>query len=235
MLVNSLGKSEISKRSYTLSDVESLMDNLSAQLPQHLLFLKSVEKIGLYKCQQGQTTATLIRQAHAKITNREDINDQSLMRYFSKKSIKIPDSRINTQTSTLVAVTGNNDSGKLVRGTPMESDSVITMNNVAASKDAFYDMLVSTREENMPTSSYVITIKDMIDDFTGKSVEFLVVTGIRGGSAKEIACDPSRRHLKLVPVSLCNVYASCSYLTYYYLTYYYLIVWSCRSMPKRVI
>jgi hypothetical protein len=97
----------------------------------------------------------------------------------------------------------------------------------ALSKDNFYAHLSSTPDNRLPTRVFHLTVKTTstvsckvtstiphpaIDDETKgdtfsdshgcSSVEYLVVMGLRGGNAKELACNPKMRHLKLVPVSL---------------------------------
>lgn len=157
-------KSEISKRSYSLSDVDGLLSNLSAQLANHLLFLRSVSTIELYRCAAGERTPTLIKRAHSIISNKEVTKDQTLMRYFDRKS---------TSTET---------------------------KNEIFSRDNFYDALLAIKDEDLPTTMCTVRI-DVRDESNTllEDVEYLVVSGLRGGSAKLSACDPGRRHLKLVP------------------------------------
>ena len=70
------------------------------------------------------------------------------------------------------------------------------------SKDNFYDVLSVTKDENLPTAIYTVNI-NVVDEHDRpiEEVQYFVVSGLRGGSAKHSACDPDRRHLKLVPVT----------------------------------
>ncbi len=198
------GKSEICKRSYHIEDVEILFNNLSAQLSNHLLFLRSVTSIELYRCTAGDRTPILIRKAAASLMNRETINDQSLMKFFDKKNDRAkPSAAIPIVSALPVGATRQQQATKTVLAS---SGSALQSQNVAASKDAFYDILASTKDENMPTSCVGIVIDVFEKEILTERVEYIVCSGIRGGSAKAIACDPSRRHLKLVPVSLCMLF-----------------------------
>jgi hypothetical protein len=92
-------------------------------------------------------------------------------------------------------------------------------------KDGFYTQLASTPDNELPTRvyhlhvetvAYVLPHLDSDSELQSElqlrnggeggseesrcSVEYLVVTGLRGGGAKQLACNPKMRHLKLVPV-----------------------------------
>jgi hypothetical protein len=171
-------KSEISQRSYSLPDVDGLLGNLSAQLANHLLFLRSVSSIELYRCKAGEAEPVLLRRACSRVSRRETTQDQTLMGYFDKKP------RSATGTGT-----GNGGSGS------MPTDF---------SRDNFYDVLAATKDENLPTTTCSVAID--VRDGAGRlleGIEYCVASGLRGGAAKLSACDPERRHLKLVPVSHC--------------------------------
>lgn len=188
-------KSEISKRSYSVTDVNVLLEQLSAELPQYLIFLRSVCTIEIYRLEENSTEPVLLQRAQSTISNASQYNDQSLLQYFEKVS---PQSR--------------------QENTPAPQ---------ALSKDNFYAHLSSTPDNRLPTRVFHLTVKTTstvsckvtstiphpaIDDETKgdtfsdshgcSSVEYLVVMGLRGGNAKELACNPKMRHLKLVPVSL---------------------------------
>jgi hypothetical protein len=150
--------------------VDILLQNLSAQIAQHLLFLRCVSCIEIYRCRVGEKVPILLKRASAKIESRNYVNDQFLMKFFDKKSDPIaPDINANSLVLT--------------------------------SKNQFYDKFASTRDDQLPTSSCFVTIAVEENGVLLNRSKFFIVSGIRGGSAKEIACDPSRRHLKLVPVS----------------------------------
>ena len=154
--------------------MEHLFDNLSAQLSNHLLFLRSVTAIELYRCPTGERVPVLIRRAVATVSNRNTLNDQTLMRYFDKKHF--------------VA----------------EKDS---SNTAGYDRDKFYDTLAYTKDEKLPTTLCTVTISVIdADNKSLEKVEYFVISGLRGGTAKASACDPQRRHLKLVPVCSCSLF-----------------------------
>ena len=162
------GKSEICKRGYSLDDVDNLLNNLCGQLSNHLLFLRSVSTIELYKCVDGERTPVLIRRAHREISNKKILKDHLLMNFFDRRQIAGTD-----------------------------------VSNITLSRDRFYDLLASTRDEELPTfthNAHIEVFGEQVGNLL-ESVEYFVVSGLRGGSAKLSACDYKRRHLKLVPVS----------------------------------
>lgn len=145
-----------------MADVEALLENLSAQLSHHLLFLRSVSRIELYRCAVGQKEPQLIKSASATVGRIETINSQTLLSHFDKQR----------------------PAGEKV-----------------FSRDDFYASLKATRDADLPTSTFTVRIKVHDGNATVlEDVEYFVVSGLRGGTAKQSACDPANRHLKLVPV-----------------------------------
>jgi hypothetical protein len=173
-------RSEISKRSYSIQDVNHLLDNLTAHLANHLIFLRSVTTIEIYRCREGGNPS-LIQRATSRVSSMSAYNDQTLLRHFDKKfSVGLQTSDQNNGSST--------------------------------SRDSFYTQLASTPDLKLPSCTYKVQIQtEVVDRIESpdnslpinqetKSIEYLVVTGIRGGKAKAMACDSKTRHLKLVPV-----------------------------------
>lgn len=200
-------KSEISKRSYSVDDVNILLEQLSAELPQYLIFLRSVCSIEIYRMAENATEPELLQRAEATMSNVTSHNDESLLQYFEKNQpVKIPP----------LAAT---------KGAQKASKAASTPSPQVLSKDGFYGHLSSTPDHKLPTRVYHLTVrtlafdvkfsaatstsfpkskeKEIIDGKPMRSslVEYLVVMGLRGGHAKELACNPKMRHLKLVPVS----------------------------------
>jgi sacsin len=188
-------RSEISKRSYSIEDVNHLLENLTAQLANHLIFLRSVTTIEIYRCHEGGGGGggipTLIQRATSRVSSLSAYNDQTLLRHFDKKfSIGLETSH---QTSS--STNKNNTIGT----------------STATTRDSFYTQLASTPDHKLPSCSYHVQIQTESSSSNDsnslpinpeiKSIEYLVVTGIRGGKAKAMACDSRTRHLKLVPVS----------------------------------
>lgn len=167
-------KSEIGKRPYSIQDANDLLQNLNAHLAHHLIFLRSVATIEIYRCRDGEPPV-LLQRANSQISNMSAYNDQTLLHYFDKKF------SLGLQPSDKP------------RASP--------------SRDSFYTSLASTPDHKLPSCTYTVQIITEFADSATQSVsqnissiEYLVVTGIRGGKAKLMACDSKTRHLKLVPV-----------------------------------
>lgn len=89
----------------------------------------------------------------------------------------------------------------LMRFFDKKNTDISTSGDLAiTSKNQFYDKFASTRDDLLPTSSCFLTVAVEEAGMLLNRSKFYIVSGIRGGSAKDIACDPTRRHLKLVPV-----------------------------------
>ena len=187
-------QSEISKRSYSTSDVKATLLQLSQQLPSLLLFLRNVKHISIYQYQGGEGAGRdtspipkLLSSAVAKVRDRELANDQSLLAYLYRSSRSDGSS---------------NDSGK--------SNSKVTNGKTSAevsgSKDSFYAQLAVTPDNKLPLWCHRLRVESVSPDLADQSVsvkvqvEYLVVSGLQGGLAKKMACEETLRHLKLVPL-----------------------------------
>ena len=104
-------RSEISKKSYTVFDIQKTLNDLVSQLSNHLIFLRSVKCIEIYSSKIGEKPY-LLHRAISTITEKEGQNDQSLLQYFEKKSntprdafyeklLATPDKRLPTQSYKL--------------------------------------------------------------------------------------------------------------------------------------
>lgn len=78
-------KSEISKRSYSINDVEANLKQLVIQLSNMLIFLRNVRCIEIYRSNSSlNKEPILLHRSKSSITKVENINDQSLLTYFDK-------------------------------------------------------------------------------------------------------------------------------------------------------
>jgi hypothetical protein len=167
-------KSEISKRFYTSGDIKELLENLAKQLSQHMLFLRHITIIEIYECDVGSRVPRLTHRAQAKSDILMKTGDDSIFQFFNRK-----------------------ESARFTR-------------------DMFYSKLLSIADANLPQ-----TCSDMHIDVTTYPIlssidtasadvlmapvkveefSYLVVSGLRGGEAKRMACDEKVRHLKLIPL-----------------------------------
>lgn len=169
-------KSEICKRSYSVHDVKNHLNQLAKQLSHHMIFLRNVTEIELYECPDGSRSPLLLHRAQSMVENIDRIGDQSIFSYFQKKE-----------------------------GTK------------SISRDDFYLKLLAVSEKNLPQITSTIhvditsypTAEDRVASVTAgsmaidekkQSMSYLLVTGIKGGEARKMACDEKVRHLKLIPL-----------------------------------
>ena len=86
--------SEISHRSYSVDDVNSILKNLQDQLAQHLLFLRSVRCIEIYRFSQDMKAAgsspVLIQKAVSDPYDYDFVNDQKMLHFLERKGGKSP-------------------------------------------------------------------------------------------------------------------------------------------------
>ena len=148
-------KSEISKKSYTVSDIQKNLSDLVDQLANHLIFLRSVKCIDIYTCKKGQSPI-LLHHATSTVFSREGRYDQSLLQYFDK-------------SNTLP-------------------------------RDLFYQKLLSTPDDMLPTQSFVLKVivdtyqvpnmklskidvgeSVLINDSTDRCGEILALEGLKDG------------------------------------------------------
>ena len=222
-------RSEISKKSYTIPEIQKNLDDLLPQLPNHLLFLRSVKTIEIYSSKNGQK-ACLLHRATSSLTEREGQNDQFLLQYFDKKSnfprdafyeklLATPEKRLPTQSYKLkvcVDSYGFPVADKLkVLGEKKERSDVsgIAESDVCdAAKDLSIVKSDGSIVEEVPSfigqrdgdsdeqrSKERGTAQPTIVEFQ-EIVEYLVVSGLMGGEARRLSCEETSRHLKLVPL-----------------------------------
>jgi sacsin len=169
-------KSEISKTSYSIQDVNNLLEHLTAHLANYLIFLRSVSAIEIYRCREGEAPS-LIQRATSHISGMSAYNDQRLLHCFDKKfalGLQIDQNKVaNSSTSR---------------------DAFYT--DLAATPD--HKLPSCTYIVKIQTE--VVDAISLTPNQNSHSVEYLICTGIRGGKAKAMACDSRTRHLKLVPM-----------------------------------
>ena len=174
-------RSEISKRSYSVSDAELNLNQFIQQIDHHLLFLRNIKSIEIYDLDSGEVDPILIHRAVSNIKDMELTGDTSMLKYFEKQ--------------------------------PMQQGSL------NPSRDEFYQKLIGIPLTKLPKVSYYINIEvcsfsklqinsPVVDCNDAnfpiiKSREeslYMVVHGLCGGKARDLACDSSMRHLKLIPL-----------------------------------
>lgn len=158
--------SEISKRAYSISDVNTIVGHLQSNLAQHLLFLRSVKAIEIFRCPLGSSEPILLHRAASVKSDVRSVNDPSLLQFLEKKS-------------------------------PSGSTAL-------TSRESFYATLSKIPESQLPSSSYRIIINTssttLDDGMEEDQKSYYVVTGLKGGEARQLACDSSTRNLKLIPM-----------------------------------
>ncbi len=173
-------RSEISKRSYSIADAELNLSQFIQQIDHHLIFLRNVKCIEIYDLESGVVDPVLVHRAVSTISDMQVSGEVSLLKYFEKQ--------------------------------PTQKGSA------NPSRDDFYLKLMSTPLLKLPKVSYYINIEVCSFSKLGSSTPvdanvvnssevqarddslFIVVHGLCGGKARDLACDVSMRHLKLVPL-----------------------------------
>lgn len=169
--------SGISKRSYTLIDLNAVVDQMITQLTYISLFLRSVQRIEIYRCYEGSTTETLLYTSSAKVVAKQFFHDQSLLDYFDKQKTTLSVQQQQLQFSRDSFYT------KLM-ATP---DSQLP-------KEAVVKTITSEKYHREKVKHRAVA-------------EYVSIHGLVGGNAKRLACSEAARHLKLVPfggVSCCT-------------------------------
>jgi hypothetical protein len=214
-------RSEISKRSYTTQDIQNNLNQLVSQLSHHLLFLRSVKTIEIYRCGENENPF-LLHKASSSITDIESHNDQSLLKFFDKKAVAppprdvfynrllaTPDHKLPTTSQKVKMVVNSfNPPPPSSSGIPPTPTSSLQINSSAS-------VQVSTSESTAPppppqmisTSQSEKSVQD-IDSNTPvhnlpimsqqDSIEYIVVNGLMGGVAKKMACDEKVSHYAFI-------------------------------------
>ena len=220
-------RSEISKRSYTVSEIGENLKTFSALLADHLIFLRSVKTIEIYSCQPGQTPY-LRHRACSSVSGKEGQNDQSLLQYFDKKSnsprdvfyeklLSMPERKlptlsynvqviVDTYTVTMAGVEGSkktlgNGQGEGVMDSRNGVEGGVKDEKNRTDDD---DNHIEVERENkgdheVEYGAAPFALLSSASTSTKESVVFLVVCGLMGGEARRVACEETSRHLKLIP------------------------------------
>jgi len=89
-------------------------------------------------------------------------------------------------------------------GLEATNGGLTTTTTTLRSRDEFYRLLSTTADPLLPSKAghVEVMVRDVAGDGTVAEEywRYLVVTGLRGGRAKKMACHQNTRHLKLVPV-----------------------------------
>ena len=205
-------RSEISKRSYTLQDMDQNIQSLAQKIENQLLFLRNITKVEIYTTKEGPTGQRNVELLYSANAQREIVassGDSSMFRYFQKSS------GISSSLGTSAGVSASGSS--------------------SLSRDDFYEKLLETPDNRLPTQ--ITEMKVLVSDYTSgistpsdrsitqersasdellenaaaesdtalgnpREVEYsyTICTGLRSGEVKRMACSSASRHLKLVPL-----------------------------------
>ena len=149
-------KSEISKRSYTISDVETNLNQLVGQLSNMLIFLRNVRCIEIYRNTSSSSSSSsrsnsndyplLLHRSVASSTIIETLHDQSLLQYFEKRII-ITNNNNNSYNNS---DNTNNLNYASMDSTTAASSSSRSSSSIHTSRDGFYKRLLSIPDESLP-------------------------------------------------------------------------------------
>ena len=206
-------KSEISSRHYGITEVEANLDQLIGQLSHYLLFLRSVKTIEVYRLEEGKRVPELLHRASATTSGIETRNDQRLLKYFDRKKNGVAPSRdafyrelkstpdnqlpITTSKVTVMVESIHRDGDKAGSGKDQTSKSRVGM--LHSQEEAETEQKAS-RVDQLSGATAQGSDEKKSGDGTLTEAEFLIVSGLRGGQAKEMACNPDTRKFKLIPL-----------------------------------
>lgn len=171
--------SEICKRSYKLTDLEGMVEQMIENFSRILLFLRSVKRIEIYRCHEGNRVEQLIHAVSSSTLTKKTINDQALLEFFEKQSSNAAGLSRESFYRKLMS-TNDNTLPKVV------STKQITLEFCTNKLACIYDVSSIKIAAHCESSKVVI--------------EYEIVQGLGGGDAKRLACSESARHLKLVPL-----------------------------------
>jgi hypothetical protein len=153
-------KSEISKRSYTISDVETNLNQLVGQLSNMLIFLRNVRCIEIYRNTSSSSSSRsssndyplLLHRSVASSTIIETLHDQSLLQYFEKRIITTNN---NNSSSSIINSYNNSDNTNNLNYASMDSTTAASSSrssssSIHTSRDGFYKRLLSIPDESLP-------------------------------------------------------------------------------------
>jgi sacsin len=218
-------RSEISKRSYTVSEIGENLKSFSTLLADHLIFLRSVKTIEIYSCLPGQIPY-LRHRACSSVSGKEGQNDQSLLQYFDKKNnsprdvfyeklLSMPERKLPTLSYTMQVTvdsytvplstvkgsmkTVGNGQGEGVEGINSEETIAEELKNATDQVGDHHTVVVIKKKRDDELEDSAIPSSALSPICTKEAVSFLVVCGLMGGEARRVACEESSRHLKLIP------------------------------------
>lgn len=174
--------SGISRRSYKLEDLTAVVNQMIDQLSYMLLFLRSVKRIEIYRCYEGQRHETLLYTAQAAESDGDNAaaatemaGDMSLLEYFEKRNNPLQFSRDSFYAKLLATV-----DGKLPT---IATTKCIQVEEYAAARQA----MTAAGGGGEP------------EVVSRQLMEYEYIYGLVGGQAKQLACSEDARHMKLVP------------------------------------
>jgi sacsin len=195
-------RSEISKRVYTVADMKANIDQLVEQMSHFLMFLRSVRKISIFRLADGERTPTLIHEAESKVSQQETFSDQSLLSYFNKEFGSSSQSADRSSFYHKLMQTADERLPSLSYKITINTKSFDSVSLPLSVSE-------TTRSASLPPTPDSVQVVHN-QQYKYAEVEFLIVSGLRGGQAKRLACDPNNHHLKLVPM---GSVAACLYRT----------------------
>lgn len=176
-------QSEISKRRYTAEDIISSLETLVENLPNHLLFLRNLRTIEVYR--RGHCASDVPLLLYRTMACKQELrthNGQSLLQYFDKR---------------LTSIGSRDTFYSKLESTP-DHKLPYQFFRMKIYSENFVDIGAVSMVENVRKSNSS-DVKSMDRPASG-SVEYVVVSGLCGGEAKRMACDINNRHLKLIPL-----------------------------------
>ena len=211
-------RSEISKRSYTIADVEANLAQFVGSLSQNLLFLRSVRCIEIYQCGVGERAPVLLHRARSAVSDSEARGELALMAFFDRQQ-------------PTPAASSKEDFYRRLAGTP-EGRLPLKSCRMSLLVESFHTELRSPEGDAAARAVGVaraVEVPAPPGEAVNCSIDasktaallcareealYLLVAGLCGGEARRVACSEDMRHLKLVPlgaIAACLARSGCAH------------------------
>ena len=178
--LRSVGNASLIKtQPYTVSDVNSLIEQFKQNIVHSMVFLRHIKKISVY-----------VNDGSTNVGEKKSVKD-GVKKEDGSNNVNLNKPRLLYQ-----AFVSKRDDEKW--------SSISNFLKTATSKASMYAKLLRTPESELPSLTQQVEIKSQYMNVHNKSSTeqldtYLIVQRLGGGNARKIACSKELSHMKLVP------------------------------------